>query len=134
MFIDRNAMQPSAPFGGAEVYEALATQPHSAPPNGAGSVLLPSYKHLTPDGVKTRRGQVSSSATPRCQLRSSRRRVQHIVPRNDPGDAAVLFNQHGGMYPQLAGNLVHVVVAADHPKALVHHLVDRRRQQITVIE
>jgi hypothetical protein len=52
MFIDRNAVSLSTPFGGAEINVTLATQVHAAPPNGAHRSWLVLYKHLTPSGVK----------------------------------------------------------------------------------
>jgi hypothetical protein len=52
MFIDRNAVSLSTPFGGAEINVTLATQVNAAPPNGAHRSWLALYKHLTPNGVK----------------------------------------------------------------------------------
>ncbi len=61
-------------------------------------------------------------------------RIQHVVPRNDPGDAAVLFNKDSGVYAQLARNLIHVVVNTNDRKTFVHNLAHRSLEQIAVIE
>ena len=52
MYIERNAISSSTPFGGAELNETLTAQAHSAPPNGVGGSWILIYKHLTPNGVK----------------------------------------------------------------------------------